>query len=106
MTAVRYRLSALARADLTAIGRHTAQRWGLRQRGIYLARLDRRMDRLVDHPNLGVPREAVGSGVRVLCEGRHAIYYAPFGGTVLVMRILHVSMDADRGLFSWPEPEE
>jgi toxin ParE1/3/4 len=94
----RYRLTRVARQDLSEIGRYTQRRWGVAQRRAYLRRLDERVEFLVDHRQTGTPRNDVRPGYRSFHEGRHLIFYRETGDTVEVVRILHERMDLRRHL--------
>jgi toxin ParE1/3/4 len=98
----RYRLTRAAREDLAEIGRYSGRRWGAAQRRAYLARLDARMDQLVDHPQIGVARDDLRPGYRCLREGRHLIFYRLAAATVEIVRIVHQRMDVRRSLADPP----
>lgn len=92
-----YLLTRLAEQDLLDIGRHTQREWGRAKRSAYLRRLHERMEALARHPKLGVARDDVREGYRSWPEGRHVIFYRALSeDSILVVRVLHASMDVSR----------
>lgn len=91
------RLTRLAERDLLEIGRYTQREWGREQRTAYLRRLHQRMRALAENPRLGLARDDVREGYRSWLEGRHLLFYRPLPeGGILVVRVLHASMDVSR----------
>jgi toxin ParE1/3/4 len=89
-------LTRSAQSDLKAIARFTEDRWGVRQRNAYLREIDRVFRALARNPMMGRACDEVRAGYRKLAHGSHVIYYKqPEAGFVLVVRILHVTMDVD-----------
>ena len=64
----------------------------------YLDELDSGIRKLADNPEIGVTRDHVRDGYRVLFVGSHAVYYTVVPDTVHIIRVLHGSMDPDRHL--------
>ncbi len=95
------RLSQTARKDLKGIGRYTHTRWGREQRIIYLAGLQQAMERLAETPHLAPEYPDFAPPVRFQRYGRHLIVFCIVeDGGVLVLRLLHESMDVRRQLTS------
>ena len=67
--------SALAELDLIGIWEYSFEQWDADQADKYLDELDRGISLLADNPELGVSREEVREGYRVLFINSHAIYY-------------------------------
>ena len=89
---MRYRFTALARADLRDIGVYTRDRWGNDQCERYLSALEQRCQEMADAPNMRRVYEDAPTYFRTLV-GRHAIFYrADSDGAILVVRILHAAM--------------
>ena len=89
-------LTRLAQADLKSIARFTQDRWGVRQRNAYLKEIDQVFRALARNPMLGRACDEVRAGYRKLAHGSHVIYYKqPEADFVLVVRILHATMDVD-----------
>lgn len=94
-----YSVSVAARKDLVDIGRFTAEKWGKRQRDKYLRQLDDAFKLLARQPELGLPADHVKPGYRKFSQGSHIIFYrAGSDARIVVIRILHHSMDVDQHL--------
>lgn len=95
----RLQLTGSARADLKSIARFTEQRWGKPQRNAYLRGMDRVFRMLVGNPFMGKACDEIMEGYRKLPHGAHVIYYRlPSAEELLIVRILHSSMDVDSRL--------
>lgn len=88
------RLSEAAKDDLLEIWRHVV--------GDRPAAADRQLDRLEaavvrlgDFPGLGVARDDLREGLRMLRVDRYAIFYSQRDRRLVVERILHASRDID-----------
>jgi toxin ParE1/3/4 len=94
-----YRLSPLARADLSGIWDHPAERWGEDQAETYIRLITGVCADLVAGRKVGKSIEAVRAGYFRHSAGSHVIFYR-FGdrGEVEVIRILHQRMDIERHL--------
>jgi toxin ParE1/3/4 len=59
--------------------------------------------RLQEYPFSGPSRDQIAPGLRVSFQGNYAIYYAPRGGALVIVRVLHGARDAaalaERGEF-------
>lgn len=86
-------VTAAAEADLRAIGRFTADTWGLDQKARYLAQIRDRFRQIRATPGLGRPRDDIRPGIRSLAAGRHVIFYRNAEDLVEIVRILHDRMD-------------
>lgn len=86
-------VTAEAEADLTAIGRYTAETWGFDQKTQYLGQLRARFLQLRRKPDLGRVRDEIRHGYRSLSAGRHVIVYRETDDLVEILRILHDRMD-------------
>jgi toxin ParE1/3/4 len=92
------RLQARAESDLIGIWEYSFEEWDEVQADKYLNELDAAMHSLAANPELGVKRDYVREGYRVLFVNRHAIYYAVAPTTTKIVRVLHGQMDPDRHL--------
>jgi toxin ParE1/3/4 len=89
-------LTKSAQADLKSIARYTQERWGVRQRNTYLKEIDQVFRSLVKNPLIGRACDEVRNGYRKFPHGGHLIYYKQVDGELLlIVRILHMAMDAD-----------
>lgn len=91
-----FQLSKEAKNDLRAIALFTENRWGKNQRNLYIQQLDHAFSMLAQNPNLGVSCDFIREGYRKFPQGSHLIFYKQSAdATVLVVRILHKSMDCE-----------
>lgn len=92
-------LTAAARKDIIDIGRFTTEKWGKRQRDKYLKQLDDAFKLLTRQPDIGRDAEDVKPGYKKFSQGSHIIFYrAGTESKIVVIRILHDSMDVDQHL--------
>ena len=88
-----------ARDDLIAIGRFTQARWGKHQRNLYLKQLDDAFKLLAEKPGAGRDCSEIRPGYRKFPVGSHVVFYKPEEeGHVVVVRVLHESMDVESTL--------
>lgn len=94
-----YLLTRAARKDFVDIGRFTAEKWGKRQRDKYLKQLDEAFKLLSRQPEIGRDADDIKSGHKKFSQGSHIIFYrAGTESRIVVIRILHDSMDVDQHL--------
>ncbi|MES9861223.1 MAG: type II toxin-antitoxin system RelE/ParE family toxin [Candidatus Thiodiazotropha sp. LLP2] len=91
-----FSVSRAARADLKNIAAYTQKVWGAEQRRTYLKGLDLAFRFLADNPLAGSPCEYVAEGLRKHRFESHTIFYENVDSAVLIVRVLHNSMDAER----------
>jgi len=85
-----------AHANLIEIGRFTAKEWVITQRNKYLKLLDDCFQQLSENPDLGITCNYIAEGYRKIPQGSHLIFYKlDPEGRVLIIRVLHKSMDVD-----------
>jgi len=87
-----------AESDLIDIWRYSFEEWGEVQADKYLDDLDSGISKLEDNPEIGMKRDYVRDGYRVLFVGSHAVYYTVTPDAVHVVRVSHGRMDPDRHL--------
>ncbi len=81
------------------IGRFTAEKWGKRQRDKYLKQLEEAFRILARQPEIGREADDIKPGYKKFSQGRHIIFYrAGTESKIVVIRILHNSMDVDQHL--------
>jgi toxin ParE1/3/4 len=95
---LKIRLSEAARADLIEIWAQTFQKWGPNQADAYLDDIDRALNGLIDNPQMGSDCSDLLMGARRLITGRHVAFYEAAEIAILVIRVLHQSMDMPRHL--------
>lgn len=93
-----YRLSGQASTDLEAIAEFTINRFGIEQARQYRDESKGCFRTLAESPTLGRRAEHLAKGLRRFEHGSHIIFYMPLDDGVLVVRVLHVRMDARRHL--------
>lgn len=91
-------ISRRADADLDDILDYSIATQGREAAEAYLELIDAALVRLAEFPELGAPRPELEPELRSLPAGEHRIYYFFDGRTVLVARVLHKAMDAERHL--------
>jgi toxin ParE1/3/4 len=94
MPVLEIKILPLARRELKSIGVFTASKWGADQAKRYLQSLDREIQRLSSHPELGTPCEDIRTGYRYLHIHRHLVFYRTTGDQIEIVRVLHDAMDA------------
>lgn len=81
------------------IGRFTKGKWGKRQRDKYLKQLDDAFKLLARQPEIGKDADDIKPGYRKFSQGSNMIFYrAGSDSKIVVIRILHNSMDVERHL--------
>lgn len=92
-------LSKAAREDLKSVARFTQRRWGVRQRNKYLKEIDQVFNALAQNPKMGQPCDQIREGYRKFPHVSHVIFYKEDDeDTILIVRILHASMDVDANI--------
>jgi toxin ParE1/3/4 len=91
-------LKPAARRDFRSILAYTSAQWGIGQRDIYRAVIDRAFATLGDNPEIGRARDELSPGLRSYQVEQHVIDYRISSSGVRVVRILHGKMDAARHL--------
>ncbi len=91
-----FRLSERAASDLSGIADYTIQNFGIEQARRYRDGLVRSFRQLSDNPLLGRSTENLAPGLRRYEHGSHVIFYEVEQEGVLVVRILHQTMDVTR----------
>lgn len=84
------------RHDTMNIARFTGERWAKQQRNTYLKQLDSAFTLLAQQPEIGKDAAAIKPGYRKFVQGSHIIFYrAGTDSKIIVIRVLHQSMDVD-----------
>jgi len=95
----RFDLTRSAQADLRSIATFTQSRWGVQKRNAYLKEMDQVFRSLAKNPLMGMACDAIRDGYRKLPHGAHVIYYKqPSESELLIVRILHGTMDVDSSI--------
>ena len=99
----RYDLTQQALADLREIARYTRRTWGVKQARLYRQELELSIQKLALSPGMGRPREDVTHPVRSFRVARHIAFYVESDSGIIVLRVLHPSMDVGR---AFPEDDD
>jgi toxin ParE1/3/4 len=91
-------LSPAAQADVDDIWNYTAEHWGVDQAEGYVQNLRDACEALETGMQSGRPVE-IRAGYRKILVGAHVLFFKKKDdGTIVIMRILHQSMDVERHL--------
>lgn len=91
-------LSPAAKSDVEEIWDYTAERWGLDQAESYTQGIRDLCDAVASGKRRGRPVD-IRDGYLKMAVGAHMAYFKTRDdGTIVIMRILHQSMDAGRHL--------
>ncbi|ALQ08651.1 plasmid stabilization protein ParE [Pseudoalteromonas sp. Bsw20308] len=95
----KFALSAKAKSDLIKIAKYTQLTWGQAQRNSYLKILDNSFQLLANDPKIGINCDCIREGYSKYPHANHVIYYKGHKeNQILIVRILHKSMDVNRAL--------
>jgi toxin ParE1/3/4 len=83
-----------ARADLKSIAAFSKRQWGAEQGHRYIAEINDKFRRLARQPQTGGQRPDIPGDYRALLAGSHIIFYRIAKDVVVIVRVLHQSMDA------------
>lgn len=89
-----YRLSTKSVTDLDDIYEYTALNFGLPQARNYLNGLDDCFEILAQQPARGRRADRIAPELRRYEYRSHVVFYIPEGEGVMIVRVLHKSMDA------------
>jgi toxin ParE1/3/4 len=90
-----FALTYRAKADLHAIAIFTQERWGIKQRNVYIKQLDDAFHVIARSPELGKSCNDIMPGYRKFPQGSHIIFYKDGSSKIEIIRILHKNMDVD-----------
>ena len=96
--AIRLELSRRAEADLDEIRDYSVEHFGVPRAIAYLDAIEQAFRRIVSFPGAGALHSTVEPPVRSLACERHRIFYNVEGEVILIPRVLHGAMDAERHL--------
>lgn len=94
---MKLRLRAVAVRDLDGIFDYSLAMHGPEAAEAYVRAINVAMERLLDYPESGVARD-LRPGLRSLAAHEHRIFYRIEGKEIVIARVLHKAMDADRWL--------
>jgi len=83
---------------LVGIADYTQKRWSRAQKRKYLNKTRVGLGNLQQMPAMGTPRNEIEEGLRSLAIENHIVFYRILENMLVVVRVLHQSMDAPRHL--------
>ena len=92
------RLSRKAESDLVDIAQYTVAEFGPEQARKYRDQFRACFRSLLDNPLLGRSAEEIAPGLRRIRQQAHVVFYIPSDAAILIVRVLHHSMDFERHL--------
>jgi len=95
---LRLQITPKAKDDLLNIWQYSFETWGSAQADSYLFDLEVRLNGLLETPLLGKPLDIVRKGLRHINYKRHIVLYRVQGNVIIVVRVLHDTMDIQRHL--------
>jgi len=91
-----FELTKEAKEDLKKIARFTEKRWGRDQCFLYIKQFDDVFHLLEKTPSVGKKCDYIKNGYREFSQSSHIIFYLEdANGKIIVIRILHKSMDTE-----------
>ena len=92
-------LSDAARADLMDIAFYTEEKWGVQQQRRYLDEINRVLESLATGNRRGKSCSDIRAGLMAIRSQKHFLFYRAVNDReLIVVRILHQSMDFERHL--------
>lgn len=88
-----YRISNAAKADIRLIGEYTQKQWGKGKRRQYLADMQDKFTLLAENPLMVREDDSFTPPVRLCPHAQHLIVYVIDRSDILIVRILHGSMN-------------
>ena len=89
----RYLFKPRAEQDLEGIYDYTVSEFGEKQADLYIRNLFDSFQRLADSPDIGRRRDDVRTGLKSYPVNAHIVFFRESDGGVLIVRVLHQSMD-------------
>ena len=102
----RLALTEIARADLASIRRYSTRTWGQDRTTQYMGLLRDTMKGLVRGTEVTRARDDLRPAIVMATSGRHCIFFEADESRILVVRVLHDSMDYRRHLNPSAAPDE
>lgn len=91
-----YKLSEAAARDIEELFAQSISNFGQTQTEVYVRALKECLDLLGQFPEMGISSEEIRPGYRRFSHQSHVIFYRPEPEFVLIVRVLHKSMDVNR----------
>jgi toxin ParE1/3/4 len=91
----KYTLSKEADKDLEDILFYTKVQWGEEQFKKYAGQIYEIFARISENPHIGIMSGYISPDTRKIAVDKHIIFYKVKSGKVLILRILHSSVDIE-----------
>ncbi|MEE9453030.1 MAG: type II toxin-antitoxin system RelE/ParE family toxin [Paracoccaceae bacterium] len=98
MPVAELRFSRKAEIDLAEIADFSVGKFGIIQARLYRDNFQACFNSLCENPKLGRSANELAPGLRRIRQQAHVIFYQHAQDQVLVVRVLHYSMDFERNL--------
>ncbi len=85
------------------MGEYTRREWGAAQKRKYLGQIKGTFKALRDTPGLGAPRDDINKGLCAHPVRKHVIFYRETKNELVIVRVLHESMDPKRHLIAFQD---
>jgi toxin ParE1/3/4 len=86
-------IRAQARNDLHSILAYGVETYGRERAESYLRAIDQAIDRVREFPEIGAIYPGLRPPLRSITSGKHRIFYERSGDVIMIIRVLHQSMD-------------
>lgn len=101
-----YVLSDDADADLQDIFTFGVGAWGEKQATRYLFELYEILNRIGENPQIGPLRDDLLPNMRAFPRRSHTVYFMPWRGSTLIVRVLHGAADHQRAFAGYELPAD
>jgi len=95
----KYELSLEAQNSLKGIKSYSLKTFGARQTEVYLKSIQNQMKKLSRNPTMGMERKDLKIGYYSYFVGSHTIYYLVIKDNIVIIDVLHQSMEPSIHLF-------
>ena len=92
---IKYKLSDLASQDLDSIIDYTVQNFGYKAMIKYHQSLEHCFESIAKNPMMGLPSDFIKENYYRFNHQSHVVFYQINGSELLIVRILHKSMDVE-----------
>lgn len=92
-------ISVAAEYDLEDIFDYTESEHGVDQAFTYVSSFDETFEKLLTHPEMGIPRPEIHKGLRSILKEFHVVFYRIMPDRIRIVRILHGSRDLPKQFY-------
>lgn len=82
-----------AKRDLKDIWHYSFKKWGLEQAHTYVSDIENGLETIANNPKIGFACDYIRAGYRQYGIRKHMIFYKIHSDRILIVRVLHESMD-------------